>query len=96
MLDQIAVQQMLDRLDETISSSQPLVLSHNNVASFNIQDVRIVYHNMRSEDSRVSQLVADGFEVLAVLVVRDDDINYGTAGAAAAVHKFVTALVKKK
>jgi hypothetical protein len=33
---------------------------------------------------------------MAILVIRDDSINYGTSGAAAAIHKLMTVMVKLK
>lgn len=87
-------------LEENVVTSQPLVLCHNNVDARKVKSVRVVRNNSRvkqaQDEDPVETAIKDGYTVLSVLCVRDDNISYGAANAAAAVHAIITVLVKLK
>lgn len=85
-------------VDATITS-QPLVLCYADVDASRIESVRVIRNNPRrepDEDDPVKKAIDDGYMVVSVLCVRDDNISYGAANAAAAVHAVITVLVKLK
>ena len=92
-----ALLELGENVDATITS-QPLVLCHNNVDASKVESVRVIRNNPREEPDQdtVEAAINDGYTVLAVLCVRDDNISYDAANAAAAVHQIGTVLVKLK
>ncbi len=83
---------------EEVAGERPLVLTSQNIPAEKILAVVVVrsYGDIKSQRELSESLARDGYQVLSVVIVRNDSINFGNNCCSAVQHEINTIMVKLK